>query len=299
MAPVFLDTKKTWKKLEYYIEEASHQESKLITWGESLIPGYPVWVSSFDGARWDSKPQKTVYGRYWSEAVELDSPIIKKMAKAAEKHKVTLMGGIAERQGASIYCTLLTIGSDGRLLGRHRKVKPTFYERLIWADGDAEGLRVHKIDEVPVGGLCCWENWMPLARAALHRQGEFIHIAIWPGSLFLVEDVTRFMALEGRSWVMSVSGLLRPQDFEHLEEDFPYKEGLTGRDRDWYNGGSMAVDPKGSVVAGPLVGEEGIIYMDVDPMVCVEERQNLDISGHYSRFDIFNEPLRKKSATDL
>jgi len=266
-----------------------------MTWGEALIPGYPAWVSPFDGARWDSPPQKKAYAKYWSEAVQLDSPIVQGMRKQARDLGVTMMGGVAERQGGSIYCTLLTIGEDGEALGRHRKVKPTHYERMVWADGDGRGLRTHPVKGTPVGGLCCWENWLPLARAALHFQGEMIHVAVWPGSLSLVEDITRFMALEGRGWVISVSGLLRPTDFAHLDPtEFPFKDRLMDRDRSWYNGGSMAVDPRGKVVSGPLVDEEGIIYVDVDPTVAIEERQNLDISGHYSRFDIFNHPLRSQ-----
>ena len=133
-----------------------------------------------------------------------------------------------------------------------------------------------------------------MARAALqfeHLQEEIIHVAVWPGSLGLTHDITWFIALEGRSWVMSTSGLLRPGDFAHLtEEEFPMKHVLESRSKSWQNGGSMIVDPTGKIVAGPLIDNEGIIYADVDPLLAIQERQNLDISGHYSRFDIFNTP---------
>jgi len=204
------------------------------------------------------------------------------------------MGGIAEQDGGSTYCTLLTFGPEGNLLGRHRKIKPTFEERLVWADGDSSGLKTYPFKDTRVGGLNCWENWLPMARAALHQQGEMIHVAIWPGSHGLTRDISRFIALEGRSWVISTSGLIRSSDFGHLSlDDFPMRDRMMEREDSWQNGGSIIVNPKGEVVAGPLIDEEGILYADVDPLMAVEERQNLDISGHYSRWDIFNKPLKK------
>jgi nitrilase len=203
------------------------------------------------------------------------------------------MGGIAEKEGSSIYCTLLTIGQDGAILGRHRKVKPTYEERLVWADGDGLGLRTYSLKDARVGGLNCWENWLPLARASLHMQGELIHVAVWPGNLRNTQDITRFIALEGRSWVISVSGFLRPTDFSHLTKiDFPMKEVMESSEGNWLNGGTVVSDPTGHFVVDPLVDEEGIVYADLDLLTAIKERQNFDISGHYSRFDIFNKPLK-------
>ena len=293
IAPVFLDAQKTWEKLARHIQEAKSNGAELVTWGETLIPGYPIWLSPSCGSKFDDPQQKAVYGKYWQQSINLeDSTIIDEMTALAKKLGVMLMGGIAEKFGGSIYCCLLTISQKGILLGRHRKIKPTYEERLVWADGDGLGLRVHRLKDAKVGGLNCWENWLPLARAALHLQGEIIHVAVWPGSLKLTKDITRFIALEGRSWVISTSGLLLPTDFSHLEEtEFPMKEIMESHEKSWQNGGSMVVDPTGKIVSGPLVDEEGIIYADVDPYKAIQERQNFDISGHYSRFDIFNKPL--------
>jgi len=295
IAPVFLNAQKTWEKLERFLREAKSNGAELVTWGETLIPGYPAWLSPSGGARFNDLQQKTAYATYWKEALTLtDSPIIDEMRALASELKIMLMGGIVEREGGSVYCTLLTIGQDGTILGRHRKVKPTYEERLIWADGDGLGLRTYPLKDTRVGGLNCWENWLPLARASLHMQGEIIHVAVWPGSERNTKDITRFIALEGRSWVVSVSGLLRPTDFAHLkEEEFPMKQFMESHDESWMNGGSVIVNPKGEPVTDPLVDEEGIIYADVDPLLAIQERQNLDISGHYSRFDIFNRPLRE------
>ena len=201
IAPVFLNKKETWKKLESYIREAQGEGAELITWGETLIPGYPFWLSPSGGAHFNDSDQKTAYSTYWREALQLDSsPILGKMKSLAGKLDVMLMGGIAEKEGASLYCTLVTISPDGKLLGRHRKIKPTYEERLVWADGDGVGLRTYALKDARVGGLNCWENWLPLARASLHMQGELIHVAVWPGNLRNTEDITRFIALEGRSW---------------------------------------------------------------------------------------------------
>jgi nitrilase len=292
ISPVFLDAERTWEKLEPYIREAKSNGAELVTWGETLIPGYPFWLSPTGGARFNDEEQKTAYSTYWREAITLDnSPIIKQMKSLAKELNLMLMGGIAEKEGASIYCTLLTVGNNGVILGRHRKIKPTYEERLVWADGDGLGLRTYPLKDIHVGGLNCWENWLPLARAALHLQKETLHVAVWPGSLRNTEDITRFIALEGRSWVISVSGLLRPTDFSHLSE-FPMKASMEANTTNWASGGSVIVDPRGEVAAGPLVDKEEIIYADIDLELVIKERQNLDISGHYSRFDIFNKPLR-------
>ena len=292
IAPIFLDAQKTWNKLADKIIEAKSNNVDLVTWGETLIPGYPQWVSPSGGARFNDPDQKKAYAKYWQEAIKLDnSKIIEEMKSLANDLKIMFMGGIAEKLGGSIYCTLLTIDQDGKILGRHRKIKPTYEERLVWADGDKLGLKTYNLKNINVGGLNCWENWLPLARAALHYQEEILHVAVWPGDSRLTQDITRFIALEGRSWVVSTSGLIRPADFSHLDEsEFPMKTIMEERDRSWQNGGSMIVDPTGKIVAGPLIDEEGILYADIDPLVAIQERQNLDISGHYSRFDIFKIP---------
>jgi nitrilase len=292
IASVFLDAQKTWKKLEERIIEAKDNGAELVTWGETLIPGYPQWVSPSGGAKFEDPDQKKAYAKYWHEAIKLnESNIIDEMKQLAKKLGIMFMGGLAEKEGGSIYCTLLTIGPEGEILGRHRKLKPTYEERLVWADGDRIGLKTHNLKGIKVGGLNCWENWLPLARVALHLQEEILHVAVWPGSTRNTEDITRFMALEGRSWVMSTSGLIRPTDFAHLDEaEFPMKTIMESRSNSWQNGGSMIVNPKGEIVAGPLIDEEGIIYANIDPILAIQERHNFDISGHYSRFDIFNKP---------
>ncbi|MFX0208480.1 MAG: nitrilase-related carbon-nitrogen hydrolase, partial [Candidatus Hodarchaeota archaeon] len=148
IAPVFLDSKSTWRKLAGFINIAADNGASLVTWGETLIPGYPQWLSPSGGAKFNDENQKTAYTTYWEEALTLDSTIITEMCQLAEKRSIMLMGGIAERFSGSTYCTLLSIGTNGEILGCHRKIKSTYEERLVWADGDASGLKVYP---TPVG----------------------------------------------------------------------------------------------------------------------------------------------------
>ncbi|MHA2100414.1 MAG: carbon-nitrogen hydrolase family protein [Candidatus Kariarchaeaceae archaeon] len=294
ISPIFLDKQETWKKLKSKIQEAIVNGAELITWGETLIPGYPQWVSQANGAQFNNEAQKKAYNKYWKESVVIDGPIIAEMKEITRDNEVMLMGGIAEQDGASIYCTLITI-KNGGLLGRHRKVKPTYEERLVWADGDGLGLKVYDTPAGKIGGLNCWENWIPYCRVALHNQGEMIHVSVWPGSMALTKNISKFMALEGRSWIISASGMIQSKDFDHLDEkDFPMKQiMIEGRDT-YQNGGSMIVDPKGKVVAGPLISEEGILYAEINQNMVIEERHNFDYSGHYSRKDIFDFSIKER-----
>ena len=289
MSPVFLDKTATWEKLKLMILEAIQEGASVVTWSETLIPGYPVWMGMTDAARWNNPDQKRVYSTYARESVSLNGKIVSEMCEISSEHGVMLMGGILEGSGSSVYATLLTIGFDGQILGRHRKIKPTFDERLLWADGDTEGLRTYDTPEGPIGGLNCWENWIPLARAALHQDGEMIHLAVWPGSHSLTKDITKFMALEGRSWILSACGVYRGEDFGHLSlEDFPLRDEMLEAGG-LHSGGSLIAAPTGEIIAGPLPDyEEGILYAEVDKRTVLEERQNFDYSGHYSRPELLN-----------
>jgi len=282
VAPVFLDAWATWEKIKKMATKAASDGAEVIAWGESLVPGYPNWPSLDT-----SDAQEPVYALYWDQAVTLDGPLVAEIKAFAKKKKVMIIGGVAERESGSTYATILTIGPDGTLLGRHRKLKPTWKERLVWADGDGLGLRTHDTKIGKIGSLNCWENWLPLARAALHQQDEFVHVAVWPGSDMLVKDITRFIALESRSYSVAACGLLRSSDMAHLsEEDFPIREAMMSFKDTWQNGGSRIIAPNGDVVAGPLFDEEGIVAADLTAKDVITARQNFDPSGHYSRADV-------------
>ncbi len=291
IAPVFLNASATWEKIKAMAVKAVSDGAEVVVWGESLIPGYPNWPN-FDL----SDRQEKLYAIYWDQALTVDDPIIDDMKAFAKKHSVMMIGGVAERDSGSTYATVLTIGTDGELLGRHRKLKPTWKERLIWSDGDVIGLKTHDTKIGKIGSLNCWENWLPLARAALHQQNEFIHVAVWPGNDNLVKDITRFIALEAKSWSIAACGLLRSSDMADLDpEQVPFKDELLAFKEVWQNGGSRIISPTGEVVAGPLFDEEGIVAADLSAREVAEARQLMDPSGHYSRSDVLQLRVLKQA----
>jgi nitrilase len=212
------------------------------------------------------------------------------VCKVVKECGVALYLGIIERAknrgGHSLYCTMAYINKQGEICSTHRKLMPTFEERLTWAPGDGHGLRVHDLGAFTVGGLNCWENWMPLPRAALYGMGEDLHVAIWPGGEHNTQDITRYMAKEGRSFVMSVSGLMKSSDFPELT---PYlnkiKEGSDNKEY-FATGGSCLSGPDGEWLIEPQVGEEDLYTAVIDHARVREERQNFDPVGHYSRPDV-------------
>ncbi len=246
------------------------------------------------GAAFDDADQKRAFATYWKNSIDPSSSDLLPLQQVAKEKKAMLMGGITERSGGSLYCTLIAIDSDGNLIGRHRKLKPTYEERLVWADGDASGLKTYAGPIGRIGGLNCWENWIPLARAALHCQEEFVHVSVWPGSLQLTENISKFSAKEGRMYVVAASGVLTGDDFTHLsDQEFPMKKVMESQKGHIKNGGSLIVNPKGEIIAGPLLNKEGMLSAELNLETILEERQNFDYSGHYSRWDVFNQPLRK------
>src|SRR5271168_1520492 len=216
IAPVWLDRDRTLLKVETYVEQAARQGCHLAVFGEALVPGYPFWPELTDGARFNSALQKSIFAEYAAQAVQPEAGHLDGLRAAAERHGIAIYLGIVERPACrgshSLYCSLVFIDSGGQIGSTHRKLMPTYEERLVWAAGDGEGLRTHPLRAFHVGGLNCWENWMPLPRAALYAQSEDLHVAVWPGASRNTRDITRFIALESRSYVLSVSGLMRRGD---------------------------------------------------------------------------------------
>ncbi len=222
IAPVWLDRERTLAKVISWCERAAAKGCALVAFGEALLPGYPFWLERTDGARFNAPDQKALFARYLDQAVAPEAGHLDPLREvAADRGLMVVLGTVeraADRGGHSLYCTLMIIGADGALLSAHRKLMPTYEERLVWSTGDGHGLQTHRLDPFTVGALNCWENWMPLPRAALYGLGEDLHVALWPGALRNTCDITRYLALEGRSYVLSVSGLLRPED---IPEDVP------------------------------------------------------------------------------
>ena len=288
IAPVWLDRERTLEKVVAAAQEAAQQGCRLVAFGESLIPGYPFWLERTGGARFNDARQKEMHAHYMDQAVQIEAGHLDPLCAVASANEMAIIVGVidrpSDRGGHSLYCTLVHISGQGEIINTHRKLMPTYEERLTWSPGDGHGLRVNRVGAFTVGGLNCWENWMPLPRAALYAQGEDMHVAIWPGSQRNTEDITRFIAKEARSYVLSVSGLMRPTDFP---PDTPFLADILENSPDFLaNGGSCLAAPDGSWVIAPVVGQEAIVQAAIDHRRVREERQNFDPAGHYARPDV-------------
>ena len=288
IAPVWLDRAATLDKVVAQVEAAAARGCQLVAFGEALVPGYPFWIERTDGARFNSALQKDFHAAYLEQAVQVEAGHLDALCETAKRHGIAVILGIierpADRGGHSVYASRVYTGADGAIGSVHRKLIPTHEERLAWSPGDGHGLVVHPLGAFTVGALNCWENWMPLPRAALYGQGEDLHVALWPGGAHNTRDITRFIALESRSYVLSVSGLMRGQDFPpgtlHLEK---IRAGGDGR---FANGGSCIAAPDGSWLVEPVVDEEQLIVATLDHRRVREERHLMDPAGHYSRPDV-------------
>jgi predicted amidohydrolase len=291
-APVFLDRDATIEKAVSLIGEAAAGGAGLVAFPETWIPGYPAWI--FGAAGWDDAAQKRVFGRLSANAVEVPSPAVDVLCRAAKKAGVVVAMGMTERDArasrGTLYNSILYVSELGQVLGVHRKLMPTHAERIVWGQGDGSTLHVFETPVGRVGGLACWEHWMPLTRFAMHAKGEQIHVAAWPevGDPELHRFCTRHYAFEGRCFALCVMGArVGP---EHLPEGFELADAMGATD-DFVNrepvGGTCVFAPDGTVVADSVAGDETIVYADLDLGRIPEEQAALDVVGHYNRPDVF------------
>ncbi len=289
-APIFMDREASVAKACRLIAEAGAGGARLAVFPETWLPGYPIWIDVAPGtAVWGHKPATDAFTRLVANAVEVPSPATDALCAAAAEAGCSVIMGINERErghlAGTLYNTIIYIGADGRLLGKHRKLIPTHAERLIWGRGDGSTLAVMDTPLGRVGGLVCWEHWMPLARHAMHVTGEQIHAALWP----YVDDThlvaSRHYAFEGRCFVVAVGSVLRR---DQVPDDLAIFHG-DGLDPTAYLllGGSAIIGPDGHCIAGPLGTEEAVLYADLDLSRIAAEHQTFDAIGHYGRPDVF------------
>ena len=288
LAPVLLDRAGGVARMLDAIATASAQGAQLIVFPEAHLPGYPFWLSDGHGARFDDARQKRIFARYSDQAVSVEDghldPVCDALRQAAMSAYLGIIERPRDRSGHSLYCSYVFVDASGTIRSVHRKLQPTFEERLVWSPGDGAGLVTHRVGAFTVGGLNCWENWMPLSRAALYAQGEDLHIACWPGNRRNTEDLTPVLAKEGRSYVVSVCGVMRREDVGDAVPDAEFVREAVGDMP--ANGGSCVCAPDGSFLMEPWVGETGVRTVELDPARVREERQNFDPAGHYSRPDV-------------
>lgn len=301
IAPIWLDRNATLDKVVSWIERAAADDCTLVVFGEALVPGYPFWVERTDGARFESELQKSLYAHYVGQAVSIEDGDLDNVCKTARDNSIAVYLGVVERAadrgGHSLYCSMIYVDQAGNIGSVHRKLMPTHEERMVWAIGDGNGLRTHSLGPFSVGGLNCWENWLPLARASLYAQGEDLHVALWPGNDHNTAEITRFIARESRSFVVSVSGLMRESD---IGADLPHAELLQGvAEAVLANGGSCVAAPTGEWLLEPQVEDESLFVVELDHRQVLEERQNLDVAGHYSRPDVTRLIVNRKRQTTV
>lgn len=302
-APVFLDTAATIDKVVHLIREAAGNGARLVVFPEVFVPGYPYW-------NWITNP---LAGSAWFErlaqaSIQVPGPEIARVQRAALETGTCVVLGVNERSAVSIGClynTLVFIGADGSLLGKHRKLVPTWAEKLTWAGGDGSSLRVYRTEVGPLGGLACGENTNTLARFALLAQGELVHAASYialpvaPADYDMAEAIKlRAMAhsFEGKVYTVVSCSTISTEIIRAMQSVAPDVRARFERRSSAFSG---VIGPDGRVVGQALVDEEGIVYADIDLRQCIQPRQMHDIVGHYNRFDVFQLSINRRPLAPL
>lgn len=290
-APVFLNAQATTDKAIAFIKEAAGKGTSLVAFPEVFIAGYPYWnwiMTPVQGSKW--------YEVLYKCSITTDGPEVQQLCQAAKEHNVHVVIGINERGNSygEIYNTNLIIDNNGILIGRHRKLVPTWAEKLTWTSGDGSSLKVHPTEIGPIGTLACGENTNTLARFTLLSQGELIHIAnyislpVAPPDYNMAEAIKIRAAahsFEGKLFTIVSCSTISQEIMDALKEDVPNVQELLTRKNSAFSG---IIGPNGAVVGEPLIDEEGIVYADIDLSKCIQPKQMHDILGHYNRFDIFD-----------
>ena len=287
-APVLFELDATIDKLADLVAEANSQGARLVVLPEAFIPAYPRGLSfgAVVGSR--SEEGRDLWARYWANSVDLDGPQGQRIADVAGSNGVYLAVGVIEKDseygGGTLYCTLAYFGPDGTLLAKHRKLKPTGSERLIWGEGDGSTLSTVRTEWATLGGLICWENYMPLARATMYAKGVEIYVAPTADCRDTWQATMRHVAVEGRCFVLGcnqfVTRSMYPDDLRDNPEVGVLPEEVC-------RGGSVVYSPHGELLAGPLYGAEGTLLVDLDMREISRAKYDFDPVGHYGRNDVF------------
>jgi nitrilase len=299
-APVLFNLEESIEKACKLIKEASSRKAELVLFPEAYIPAYPRGLT-FGTVVGNRTPEgRQTWERYWENSIEIPSLDTDILGAAAQESDVFLAMGVIERDSeysrGTLYCTLLYFGPNGKLLGKHRKLKPTAGERLIWGEGDGSTLPVFSTEIGRIGGLICWENYMPLARMTMYSKGVEIYLAPTADSRDTWQATLRHIACEGRCFVLGcnqyVTRDMYPKDLVGVEE-------LESQPEELCRGGSSIISPLGDVLAGPLYGKEGILYADLDLSEIARGKFDFDVVGHYSRPDVFKLIVNERPSSSI
>jgi nitrilase len=290
--PVIFDLEGSVEKVIKLTRQAADLGCKLVVFPEAFIPCYPAGLGfgTVVGSR--TEAGRDQFNEYWQNSVDVPGPHTDALAECAKQNGVFLTIGVIERDqvNKTLYCTLLYFAPDGSLMGKHRKLKPTAAERLVWGEGDGSTLCTFDTEIGRLGGLICWENYMPLARMAMYNKGVEIYVAPTADSRESWNASMQHVAMEGRCYVIGCNQYFTKSDYPaHLQ-----KELAEDRPEVLSSGGSVIVSPLGKILAGPLYGEEGILTAEIDHDELIRSRMDFDVTGHYSRDDVFKFKAKKQ-----
>ncbi len=287
-APVLFDRQATLEKALELIPETAANGAQLALFPEAFIPAYPRGLSFGTVVGHRDPKGRDLWQIYWENCVDVPGPEIQLLGEAAREAGIYLAMGVVERDTqfskGTLYCTTLYFGPDGSLLGKHRKLKPTAAERLIWGEGDGSTLTVLDTGFGKIGCLICWENYMPLARMAMYAKGVEIYLAPTADSRDTWQATLRHIACEGRCFVLGCNQFVTKDMYP---PDLPGIEELADQPEIMCRGGSAIISPLGEIIAGPLYDEEGILYTDLDMAEVARSKFDFDVVGHYARSDVF------------
>ena len=295
--PVFLNIERSLDRARSLIAEAAAEGAEVIVFPETWLPGYPLWLDAAPGAAlWDHPPAKALYRILVENAMAIPGEHLDALLEAAGDGAAHVVMGAHERAGGTLYNTIVYLNPDGQTYSIHRKLMPTYTERLVWGRGDGSTLDVVTTDYGNLGGLICWEHWMPLARAAMHARHETIHVAQWPWAKELHQIASRHYAFEGQCFVLVAGSVLTKEDvlegYDSLGVDSEARqilEEIPGEaETSLLKGGSAIIGPDTSYVVEPVLEEACILYADLALGRVVEGHLTLDTDGHYSRPDVFH-----------
>lgn len=296
--PIFNDIDNTVEKTISLIKEASQKGTDLIVFGESWLSGYPVWLDICkDVNLWDHKPIKELWANTYEAAIEVGSHAFETLASAIADYNIYTVLGCNEKRSTgkgnnSLFNTIFTFDRTGELVNHHRKLMPTYTEKLVHAYGDGAGLNSVETDFGRLGSLICWEHWMPMTRQVMHDEAEDLHIALWPFVKEMHHIASRQYAIEGRCHVVSVGQIMHkdelPKNLEISDSIDIKDDGLIMR------GGSAIYGPDGAIIQEPIYDDRGVFYFDLDLKSNLKERMNLSVSGHYQRPDVFKYSVDKR-----
>ena len=290
--PEYLDIQKSMDKAVSLIEEAVGKGAELVVFGETWLSGYPAWLDHCpEAALWNHEPTKEVFANMYQNSVVVPGEETEILCDLAQSHHIIICLGVNEivKTGignGTIYNSLVFIDANGKIINHHRKLMPTFTEKMVYGIGDAHGLKASETHLGRIGGLICWEHWMPLTRQAMHNSGEHIHIAVWPWVHEMHQIASRHYAFEGRCFVVAVGQIMRAKEFPGELKQPEYLKDKPGELV--LKGGSCIVAPDGKYILEPQFEKDGVFIQEITDLEQIyKERMTLDTSGHYNRNDIF------------